>query len=67
MTMATLKTRRRGPEVLAKENSKCKGCGKDIVAQHHYISVVDRVGAMHAFCAKNYCEILAEHAEEGDE
>jgi hypothetical protein len=67
VTVAQLKTRRRGPEVLAEANGPCKGCDKRIVADEDYISIVDGVGTMHALCAKNYCEILKEYAEEGDE
>lgn len=64
--MAELTTRRCGPEFLAKRDGPCKGCGKTIRGGEDYARVVDRVGTMHALCAKNYCAILEEHAEEGE-
>lgn len=64
--MAELKTRRRGPEILAKEDGPCKGCDKRIEAGEHYICVVEKVGTMHSHCATNYCRVLEEHLE-GDE
>ena len=67
MTVAELTTRTRGPEVLAKVDGPCKGCDKPIVAGEDYVSVVDKVGTMHALCAINYCRVLEEHAEDGDE
>lgn len=67
MAVAQLKTRRHGPEVLAKEDGPCKGCDKRIEAGEHYVCVVEGVGAMHALCARGYCQVLEEHAEDPDE
>lgn len=64
MTMAQLKPRSRGPEVLAKLDSPCKGCDRPIVGGEDYICIVEGLGTMHALCAANYCQILEEHVEE---
>ncbi len=65
--MAELTTRTRGPEFLAKHDGPCKGCPDPIVKGESYCSVVEKVGTMHSLCAANYCRVLAEHAEEGEE
>jgi hypothetical protein len=67
MTVAQLIRPTRGPEFLAKRDGPCKGCDTPIIAGEDYLCVVDHVGVMHAQCAANYCRILEEHAEEGEE
>lgn len=67
MTVAQLRTRKRGPEFLAKRDGPCKGCPEPIRGREDYACVVDGVGTMHALCAINYCRVLEEHAEDGDE
>jgi hypothetical protein len=67
MAVAELRTKTRGPEVLAKHDGPCKRCPDPIRRGQDYICVVDGVGVMHAICAADYCRILEEHAEGGEE
>jgi hypothetical protein len=51
------------PETLAKRRGRCRLCHEPIVADHHYVTKLERLGWVHSECGNGYRQVIAEHDE----
>jgi hypothetical protein len=64
VTVTELTRKTMGREVLAKRDGTCRSCSRPIEAGDDYVAKVDGVGWMHALCAKAYCDVINEEADQ---
>jgi hypothetical protein len=54
------------PETLARRRGRCRLCHEPIVAGHHYVTKLDRLGWVHSECGSGYRQVIAEHADDAE-
>jgi hypothetical protein len=52
------------PETVARRRGRCRLCRQPIVADHHYVTKLERLGWVHSQCGAGYRQVMAEHADE---
>lgn len=63
VTVSSLRAELAPAEALAHRTGKCRLCHQPIVAGADYIARLERIGWVHALCAKGYRDAIAENEE----